>query len=95
VGGRRKAVNKSKFSDEQIAFSLKQTEKGTRVSEICRKFRICEAVFYSRKKKFGGMGMAELRRLRQLEDENRRLKRLVADLSLDKEMLQDVLRKKI
>jgi len=88
-------VKKSKFSDEQIAFALKQAESGTRVSEICRKFGICEAAFYSWKKKFGGMGMAELRRLRQLENENRRLKRLVADLSLDKEMLQEVLRKKI
>lgn len=88
-------MKKSKFSDEQIAFALKQAESGTRVSEICRKFGICEATFYSWKKKFGGMGMAELRRLRQLEDENRRLKRLVADLSLDKEMLQEVLRKKI
>ena len=88
-------MKKSKFSDEQITFALKQAESGTRVSEICRKFGICEATFYSWKKKFGGMGRAELRRLRQLEDENRRLKRLVADLSLDKEMLQEVLRKKI
>jgi putative transposase len=88
-------VKKSKFSDEQIAFALKQAESGIRVSEICRKFGICEATFYSWKKKFGGMGMAELRRLRQLEDENRRLKRLVADLSLDKKMLQEVSRKKI
>ena len=57
-------MKKSKFSDEQIAFALKQAESGTRVSEICRKFGICEATFYSWKKKFGGMGMAELRRLR-------------------------------
>lgn len=88
-------MKKSKFSDEQIAFALKQAETGTKVSEICRKFGICEATFYSWKKKFGGLGMSELRRLRQLEDENRRLKRLVADLSLDKEMLQEVLRKKL
>ena len=88
-------MKKSKFSDEQIAFALKQAESGTRVFEICRKFGVCEATFYSWKKKFGGMGMAELWRLRELEDENRRLKRLVADLSLDKEMLQEVLRKKI
>ena len=88
-------MKKPKFSDEQIAFALKQAESGTRVSEIYRKFGICEATFYSWNKKFGGMGMAELRRLRQLEDENRRLKRLVADLSLDKEMLQEVSRKKV
>ena len=87
-------MKKSKFSDEQIAFALKQAETGTRVSAICRKFGISEATFYNWKKKFGGLGVSELRRLRQLEEENRRLKRLVADLSLDKEMLQEVLRKK-
>lgn len=88
-------MKKSKFSDEQIAFALKQAETGTRVSEICRKFGISEATFYNWKKKFGGLGVSELRRLRQLEEENRRLKGLVADLSLDKEMLQEVLRKKL
>lgn len=66
----------------------------TRVEEVCRKMGIFEATFYNWKKKFGGMGVTELRRLRQLEEENHRLKRLVADLSLDKEMLQDVIRKK-
>lgn len=76
------------------AFVLKQAETGTRVEEVCRKMRISEATFYNWKKKFGGMGVTELRRLRQLEEENHRLKRLVADLSLDKEMLQDVIRKK-
>ena len=95
MGEKRRAVKNSKFSDEQIASALKQTESGNPVLEICRKFGICETTFYSWKKKFGGMGMVELRRLRQLEDENGRLKRLVADLSLDKEMLQEVLRKKI
>lgn len=64
------------------------------MEEVCRKMGISEATFYNWKKKFGGMGVTELRRLRQLEDENQRLKRLVADLSLDKEMLQDVIRKK-
>ena len=88
-------MKKSKFSDEQIAFAIKQVDNGTSVVEVCRKFGICEATFYLWKKKFSGMGVAELRRLRQLEDENRRLKRLVADLSLDKEMLQEVLRKKV
>jgi len=84
----------TRYTEEQIAFALKQAETGTRVEEVCRKMGISEATFYNWKKKFGGMGVTELRRLRQLEDENQRLKRLVADLSLDKEMLQDVIRKK-
>ncbi|AAM84092.1 Hin recombinase [Yersinia pestis] len=87
-------MKKTRYTEEQIAFALKQAETGTRVEEVCRKMGISEATFYNWKKKFGGMGVTELRRLRQLEDENQRLKRLVADLSLDKEMLQDVIRKK-
>lgn len=87
-------MKKTRYTEEQIAFALKQAETGTRVEEVCRKMGISEAKFYNWKKKFGGMGVTELRRLRQLEDENQRLKRLVADLSLDKEMLQDVIRKK-
>ena len=88
-------MKKSKFTEEQIAFALRQAETGTRVGEVCRKLGISEATFYNWKKKFGGLGVTELRRLRQLEDENRRLKRMVADLSLDKQMLQDVLTKKL
>lgn len=87
-------MKKTRYTEEQIAFALKQAETGTRVEEVCRKMGISEATFYNWKKKFGGMGVIELRRLRQLEDENQRLRRLVADLSLDKEMLQDVIRKK-
>lgn len=87
-------MRKTRYTEEQIAFALKQAETGTRVEEVCRKMGISEATFYNWKKKFGGMGVTELRRLRQLEEENQRLKRLVADLSLDKEMLQDVIRKK-
>ncbi|HED1244715.1 TPA: IS3 family transposase [Enterobacter bugandensis] len=87
-------MKKTRYTEEQIAFALKQAETGTRVEEVCRKMGISEATFYNWKKKFGGMGVTELRRLRQLEDENQRLRRLVADLSLDKEMLQDVIRKK-
>jgi putative transposase len=79
-------MKKTRYTEEQIAFALKQAETGTRVEEVCRKMGISEATFYNWKKKFGGMGVTELRRLRQLEDENQRLKRLVADLSLDKEM---------
>lgn len=87
-------MKKTRYTEEQIAFALKQAETGTRVEEVCRKMGISEATFYNWKKKFGGMGVTELRLLRQLEEENHRMKRLVADLSLDKEMLQDVIRKK-
>lgn len=87
-------MKKTRYTEEQIAFALKQAEIGTRVEEVCRKMGISEATFYNWKKKFGGMGVTELRRLRQLEEENQRLKRLVADLSLDKEMLQEVIKKK-
>ena len=86
-------MKKSKFTEAQIAFALKQAETGTRVDEICRKMGISEATFYIWKKKFGGLGITELRRLRQLEEENSKLKQIVADLSLDKQMLQDVLKK--
>lgn len=72
----------------------KQAKTGTRVGEVCRKMGISEATFYNWKKKFAGLGVAELRRLRQLEDENQRLKKLVAGLSLDKEMLQEILKQK-
>lgn len=73
----------------------KQAELGTAVPEVCRKMGVSEATFYNWKKKFGGLGPSELRRLRQLEEECNRLKRLVADLPLDKAMLQDVLAKKL
>lgn len=72
-----------KFTEEQIALALKQAESGTTVEEICRKMGISQATFYAWRKKFGGLGVSELRRLRQLEEENRKLKQLVADLSLD------------
>ncbi|WP_425389019.1 IS3 family transposase [Aquimonas voraii] len=87
-------MRKSKFTEEQIAFALKQAESGTSVEEVCRKMGVSQATFYLWRKKFGGLGVSELRRLRQLEEENRKLKQLVADLSLDKAMLQDVLGKK-
>ena len=87
-------MKKSKFTEEQIAFALRQSETGTRVKEVCRKMGISEATYYNWKKKYGGLGVTELRRLKQLEEENRQLKKLVADLSLDKQMLQDVLSKK-
>jgi putative transposase len=88
-------MRKSKFTEEQIAFALRQVETGTRVAEVCRKMGVAEGTFFRWKKKYGWLGMPELRRLRQLEEENRQLKRMVADLSLDKQMLQDVLSKKL
>ena len=87
-------MKQKRYTDEQIAFALRQAESGTAVAEICRKLGVSEPTFYRWKKQFAGMGTVEIRRLKQLEEENTKLKRLVADLSLDKTMLQDVLRKK-
>ena len=87
-------MKSSKFTEEQIAFALKQADTGTHVKEVIRKMGITEQTFYRWKKKYGGMMPSDLRKLRQLEEENRQLKKLVADLSLDKQMLQDVLSKK-
>lgn len=77
-----------------MVLALRQAEAGTPVGEICRKLGITEATFYRWKHKFAGLGVSELRELRQLRDENRRLKRVVADLTLDKQILQESLRKK-
>ena len=74
---------------------MRMAETGTRMAEGCRKFGITEQTFYRWKRKHGGLEVSELRRLKQLEEKNRRLKRMVADLSLDKQMLQDVLSKKL
>jgi len=87
-------MKNSRYTAEQVAFAMRQAESGTPVPEVCRKMGISEQTFYRWKKKFAGMGVAEVRRLKILEEENRKLKQLVADLSLDKQMLQDVLRKK-
>ncbi len=84
----------SKFSEAQIAFVLRQAEEGTAVGEVCRKAGISEATFYNWRKKYAGLMPSEMKRLKQLEEENGKLKKLVADLSLDKAMLQDVLAKK-
>lgn len=94
-------MKKSMFTEAQNIFAIKQSETGTRVEEVCRKMGISEATFYNwnraagRKKKYSGLGVSELRKLRQLEEENHQLKKLVADLSLDKQVLQDVLKKKL
>ena len=85
----------SKFSDAQKAFILKQGEEGTPVAEICRKAGISQATYFNWKKKYAGLLPTEMKRLKQLEDENSRLKKIVADLTLDREMLQDVIRRKI
>ena len=86
-------MKKSKFTEQQIAFALKQAETGTKVKEVVRKLGITEQTFYRWKRKYGGLGPSELRKLRLLEEENRKLKGLVADLSLDKAMLQEVIEK--
>lgn len=84
-----------RYSQEQIIYASKRVESGTKGSEVCRELGVSEATFYLWKRKYGGMGVGELRRLRQLEDENQRLKKLLADLSLDKHILQEVLAKKV
>ncbi len=84
-----------RYSNEQIIYALKRVEGGARGSEVCRELGVSEATFYLWKKKYGGLGISELGRLKQLEDENQRLKKLVADLSLDKHILQEVLAKKV
>lgn len=83
-------MKRKRYTEEQIAFALRQHDSGTAVEEILRKMGISEPTFYRWKKKYAGLGVAELRRLKQLEEENKKLKQLVADLSLDKKMLQDV-----
>lgn len=88
-------MKKTRFTEQQIAFALKQAETGTSVAEVVQKLGVSEATFYNWKKKYGGLSVTEVRRLKQLEDENARLKKIVADLSLDKEMLQDVLKKNL
>lgn len=88
-------MGKKHFTEEQIAFALRQHDGGTAVAEIIRKLGVSEQTFYRWKKKYAGLGIAELRRLKQLEEENRKLKQVVADLSLDKKRLQDVLSKNV
>lgn len=88
-------MNKSKYSEEQIATALRHVDVGAPVTEVTRKLGVSEATYYIWRKKYSQMGITEIRRLRQLEDENRKLKQLVADLTLDKVMLQEVLAKKL
>jgi putative transposase len=86
-------MKRSKFTEEQIAYALRQVEGGTPVTDVCRQLGVSEASFYVWKKKYAHLGVSELRRIRQLEEENGRLKHVVADLTLDKHILQETLRK--
>jgi putative transposase len=88
-------MKKSRFTEQQIAFALQQAETGTSVEEVCRKLGISQATFFRWKKVYGGLMPSEVRKLKHLEEENARLRKLVADLTLDKEMLSEVIKKKI
>lgn len=88
-------MRRSRFSEQQIVFILRQAEEGTTVEEVCRKAGISVQTYYRWRSKYGGLMPSEMKRLKQLEDENGRLRKLVADLSLDREMLQDIIRRKI
>ncbi len=88
-------MKRSKFSEEQVVYALRQADAGTPVGDLCRQLGVSDATFYAWKKKYAHLGVSELRRLRQVEEENSRLKRLVADLSLDKYMLSEALRKTV
>ena len=90
-----KKIKRSRYSPEQIIYALKQVEAGEKAVDICRKMGVSEATFCNWKKKYAGMGVSEVRELRQLRAENAKLKQLVADLSLDKHMLQEVVAKKL
>lgn len=82
------------YTEEQIVYALRQAEGGKKVAEICREMGVSQQAFYSWKRRYAGLGLSELRELRQLREENRKLKTLVADLTLDKHILQEVLSKK-
>ena len=88
-------MKRSRFSEQQIAFILRQAEEGTPIAEVCRKAGVSEATYYNWRNKYGGLTPSEMKRLKQLEEGNAKLKKIVADLSLDKEMLQDVIKRKL
>ena len=88
-------MKRSKFTEQQIAFALQQAEGGTPVEEVCRKLGVSQATFFRWKKVYGGLMPSEVRKLKHLEEENTRLRKLVADLTLDKEMLSEVIKKKL
>lgn len=82
-------------SEEQIVYALRQAEAGKKIGDICREMGVSQQAFYNWKRRYAGVGVSELRELRQLREENRKLKTLVADLTLDKHILQEVLSKKV
>lgn len=88
-------MKKTRFTEAQIAFVLKQAEAGIAVAEVCRKSGISEQTYYRWKQKYGGMLPSEMKKYKQIEEENVRLKKLVAEISLDREMLQEIIRKKL
>ena len=88
-------MKRSKFTDSQIALILRQVEEGTTVDEVCRKTGVSQQTYYRWQTKYGGLMPSEMNRLKQLEEENKNLKRLVADLSLDKVTLEDVIKRKL
>jgi putative transposase len=87
-------MKRSRYSEEKLLYALKQAESGTPVGDVCRQMGISEAIFYVWKKKYGGLSLTELRELRQLREENAKLKRLVADLTLDRHVLQEIIKKR-
>jgi putative transposase len=88
-------MKRSRYTDEQVAYALRQAETGTAVADVCRQLGISEATFYVWKKKYANLGLSEMRELRQLREENSKLKRLVADLTLDKHIMGEIIRKKV
>jgi len=88
-------MQKSRYTEEKIIRILKESEAGKKVVDICREYGISDATFYKWRSKYGGMDVSDAKRLKQLEDENRRLKKLLADTMLDKQILQDIVEKKL
>lgn len=88
-------MKQKRYTNEQIVYALKQAEGGQKITDLCRQLGVSEATFYNWKKRFSGLGVSEIREMRQLREENAKLRQLVADLSLDKHMLQEVIAKKL
>ena len=87
--------SRKRYKEEQIIYALRQVDGGRKIAEVCREMGVAEQTYHRWKKRYAGMGVSELRRLKTLEDENSSLRRLVADLSLDKHILQEIVEKKL